>query len=88
MSISKIDLISDTSNLQQISIPDGERMVPKDRLLTARDLQYIFSVGKNRAYELLNSKAFPTIQIGGRKYVSWDALQKWIEIYSGRKYIC
>ena len=58
----------------------------EDRLLTAKDLQYIFSIGKNRAYELMNSKAFPTLQIGGRKYVSRGALRKWVEMYSGREY--
>ena len=88
MSTPKNEMIPVMTELPQLSLPEGERVIPKDRLLTAQDLQYIFSIGKNRAYELLNSKAFPTIQIGCRKYVSWNALQKWIETYSGRKYIC
>lgn len=65
----------------------GEYYYQGDRLLTAKDLQYIFSIGKNRAYELMNSKAFPTLQIGCRKYVSSAALQKWVETYTGREYI-
>lgn len=67
--------------------PKNKNEIPKDRLLTAKDLQYIFSISRNHAYELLNSKAFPTLQIGSRKYVSWEALQKWISTYTGRQYL-
>ena len=70
-----------------VSALKEEISIPKDRLLTAKDLQYIFSISRNHAYELLNSKAFPTLQIGSRKYVSWDALQKWISTYTGRQYL-
>ena len=66
---------------------EEEHYLQEDRLLTARDLQYIFSVGKNRAYELMNSKAFPALQIGSRKYVSREALKKWVETYTGREYL-
>ena len=69
------------------NIPGGEYYLQSDRLLTAKDLQYIFSIGKNRAYELMNSKAFPTLRLGSRKYVSRSALQKWVETYSGREYL-
>ena len=40
-----------------------------ERLLTAKDIQRIFSCGKNRAYELIHAHGFPAIQICGRYYV-------------------
>ena len=58
----------------------------RDQLLTYKDIQAILKVGKNRAYELLKSECFPTIRINHRMYVSHDALQKWIETYSGKKF--
>ena len=67
--------------------PPVEYYYQEDRLLTAKDLQYILSIGKNRAYELMNSRAFPTLQIGCRKYVSRAALRKWVETYTGREYL-
>ena len=70
-----------------LKTPVGEHYLQDDRLLTAKDLQYIFSVGKNRAYELMNSKAFPSLQIGSRKYVSHTALQEWVKTYTGKEYL-
>lgn len=58
----------------------------EDRLLTYKDIQYIFGVGKNRAYELLNSSGFPTIRIGERMYVSKKALDEWIATYTSKTY--
>ena len=55
-----------------------------DRLLTYQDIQNIFHCGKNRAYELLHSACFPTLQIGGRYYVKQSALNSWIDTYTGR----
>ena len=70
-----------------LNTPVGDHYLQDDRLLTAKDLQYIFSVGKNRAYELMNSKAFPSLQIGSRKYVSRTALQEWVKTYTGKEYL-
>lgn len=58
-----------------------------DRLLTPRDIQRIFSFGKNRAYELMNSSGFPTIRIGSRMYVTRAALEKWLDMYKGCSYL-
>lgn len=57
-----------------------------DRLLTYRDLQQILAVGKNRAYELLHSKGFPAVRIGGRYYVKESALNGWLDTYAGRSF--
>lgn len=58
----------------------------EDRLLTYKDIQFIFGVGKNRAYELMNSSGFPTLRIGERMYVSREALRKWIATYTNKTY--
>jgi excisionase family DNA binding protein len=58
-----------------------------DRLLTVKDLQAVFSCGKDKAYQLMHSSGFPTIQVGGRYYVRRDDLDRWLSAYTGRKYI-
>ena len=83
-SVAQAAIAEDSCHLKT---PVGERYLQDDRLLTAKDLQYIFSVGKNRAYELMNSKAFPSLQIGSRKYVSRTALQEWVKTYTGKEYL-
>ena len=59
----------------------------EDRLLTAKDLQEILQVSKNRAYELLHSSCFPTIRINGRLYVNSRHLSKWLDTYAGRTFL-
>ena len=59
----------------------------EDRLLTAKDLQEIFHIGKNRAYELLHSQCFPTIRINSRLYVTKKHLSEWLDTYKGRQFL-
>ena len=59
----------------------------EERLLTAKDIQYILGMRKNKTYELLNSKGFPTLRIGKRIYVKRSKLNEWINLYSGRAYL-
>lgn len=58
-----------------------------DRLLTCKDLQAVFSCGKDKAYQLMHSSGFPTIKVGGRYYVKRNDLDRWLSTYTGRKYI-
>ena len=53
-------------------------------LLTAKELQKIFRCGKNRAYDLLRSPAFPSIRIGGRYYVTVSAVKEWLKAYENK----
>ena len=62
----------------------GTSDTPVQRLLTVNDIMQIFGVGKNRAYELMHSKGFPTITIGTEMRVNPKALQKWIDDNTGR----
>ena len=57
------------------------------KLLTAKDIQDIFSMGKNQAYALMHSSGFPSIVIGSRIYVEPEHLKKWLDMYSGRCYL-
>ncbi len=57
------------------------------KLLTPKDIQCIFSIGKNQAYALMHSAGFPSITINNRIYVTQENLKKWLDTYTGRKYI-
>lgn len=57
------------------------------RLLTAKDIQRIFTIGKNQAYALMHSKGFPSITINSRLYVQQESLAKWLSTYEGRQYL-
>lgn len=47
-------------------------------LLTANDICKYLSIGISTAYKLLNTKGFPTVQIGSRKYANKELLDKWL----------
>ena len=55
-------------------------------LYTVDDVQRIFKLGKNKAYELLRSDGFPSIKLNKRFYVSQHELCKWIAAQKGRTY--
>lgn len=48
-------------------------------------LQEILHCGRNAAYNLMNSKDFPSIQIGKRLYVEKKEFEKWINLLKRRK---
>lgn len=64
-----------------------ETCVSVIRLLTAKDIQSIFGIGKNQAYALMNSDGFPTIKLNNRLYVTQKDLEKWLDTYKGRSYL-
>jgi len=47
-------------------------------LYTKKDIQNIFQLGRDKTYQLMNSRGFPTIKIGKTSYVPKDKLEKWI----------
>lgn len=47
-------------------------------LLTVKELQSLLRIGRDTAYALMHSRAFPSIKIGGRYYVARDALDRWL----------
>lgn len=57
------------------------------RLLTVKDLQKVLPIGRDKAYALMHSRAFPAIKIGGRYYVSEKALNEWLDKYAFRVFV-
>lgn len=48
-------------------------------VLNAIQLADTLSISRAGAYNLMNSKGFPTLKIGSRKLVAKEHLAKWIE---------
>ena len=55
-------------------------------LLATKDLQKELNVGRDRAYNLMHAKGFPSIKIGRRYYVEPEELHKWIQRYTYREF--
>ena len=53
-------------------------------LYTVSDIQNIFKCGKRQAYELVNSRNFPSFKINSRIYVDKIELEKWIKQQCGK----
>lgn len=51
-----------------------------EKLYTVKDLQEM-EIGRDKAYQLMHNKSFPAIKIGGRYYVTEDALESWLKRY-------
>ena len=56
-----------------------------NRLYKMNELQKLLSIGKNKAYQLVKIKGFPTIQIGKTIYIPEKELEDWIERNIGNK---
>ncbi len=54
-------------------------MEEANMLLTVKDLQELLKVGRDTAYSLMRATNFPSMKLGGRYYVTREALQKWLE---------
>ena len=48
-------------------------------MLTVKELQTKFNLGKNKAYKLVHTKGFPTIKIGKTILIPEEQLQLWVE---------
>lgn len=53
-------------------------IIELDQILTAKDLSEYLQISLSQAYNLLNSKEFPTLHIGNRKLVTINNLNKWM----------
>lgn len=56
-------------------------------MLDVRDLQKILRIGRDKSYALMHADAFPSIKIGGRYYVSQDALERWLLKYEYKEFV-
>ena len=48
-------------------------------------IREILHCGSNAAYNLINAKDFPSIQIGKRLYIEKKEFEKWINLLKRRK---
>ncbi len=48
-------------------------------ILNAKDLSRIFRISLSHAYQLLNRADFPTLHMGGRKFVTRENLLRWMD---------
>lgn len=56
-----------------------------DRILKVKDIQENLGISKSRAYELINMRGFPKIQIGRRYYIPEREYKEWISDHLQRK---
>lgn len=56
-----------------------KRMNTEKRTITVYELQEQLQIGRAKAYELVNSKGFPSLRVGRKILVSVEGLKKWIE---------
>ena len=54
-------------------------------LYSAKDIQRILKLGRDKTYKLLNSKGFPSIKIGRDIRVPKDEFDKWIKRNTGKE---
>lgn len=47
------------------------------KLLNARQLEEYLGISRHRAYQLMHNRSFPAIKLGGRFYVSVEAVEEW-----------
>ena len=55
-------------------------------LLTARDLTTQYRISRDRAYELMHSKSFPSFKWKGRFYVSQPDMELWVRSQRGKEF--
>lgn len=49
------------------------------KMYTTKDIQEIFHIGRNKAYDLCKTSGFPSIKLGNTTLVPKPQLEKWIE---------
>lgn len=75
----------DSPNGAEISNPADIRITPVEALptvLNATQLAAVLGISRAGAYNLLNSRDFPTLHIGARKLVATGKLMEWIDRHS------
>jgi hypothetical protein len=57
----------------------------EQEVYTVKDVQRVFSCGKNVAYGIMNSDHFPSFRINKKIYVHREKLDKWIKDNTGNE---
>ena len=48
-------------------------------MLCVKDVREIMGIGRDRSYELMQSKQFPTVKVGKKVLVHKDVFDKWLK---------
>ena len=56
------------------------------KILKTDDLKNILGIGRDKAYALMRSEAFPSTKIGKTCFVTEKNLEIWLENYAGREF--
>lgn len=56
-------------------------------LMNTKEVQIKLGLGRDTTYSLMRSKFFPSLKIGGRYYVSKEALERWLKQQEGKNVI-
>ena len=54
-------------------------------IYNASDIQRIFKCGKQQAYQLMNTKGFPSIRLNSKLIVEKNALLNWLKKNQGKQ---
>lgn len=60
-------------------------MYEKIELIDTKTLMGIMKIGKDKAYALMRSESFPSVQIGASFYVTEDDFRQWLNESVHRK---
>ncbi|MDO4423146.1 MAG: helix-turn-helix domain-containing protein [Eubacteriales bacterium] len=63
---------------------ENRKLLDYPDILRAEDVAAILRTSKSKAYDLLNSRDFPTLVVGRRKMVSKEKFIEWINSNSSR----
>jgi len=62
-------------------------MADESLMIDVKGLQTTLGVGRDVAYSLMRSRAFPSMKIGNRYLVNREALMLWIKKYEGKEFV-
>lgn len=57
------------------------------RVLDVKGLQIALGIGKDTAYSLMRSQAFPSMRLGRRYVVRKEAFEAWLKRNEGKNYV-
>ena len=55
-------------------------------ILKVEDIQEIMGIGRDKAYRLMHSDGFPSVQIGKTFFVTVDNFMRWMRDYTYKEY--
>lgn len=60
---------------------------PESLVYDTAGLAIVLDIGRDKAYALMQSKAFPSTRLGKKYIVSRASLETWLAKYAGREFL-